>query len=92
MTYRVSAAPGHGYHNEFVCSKYRKQSTVYADRSDSCTQHFIMAPLVEEVILFTIKTVAKYVRGNEAEFIERVRESSVIRQRESVKETRKKII
>ena len=60
MTYRASA-PGHGDHNEFVCSKYRKASTPYADRSDSCTQHYIRAPLVEETILFTIRTVAKYV-------------------------------
>ncbi|MCL2050746.1 MAG: recombinase family protein [Lachnospiraceae bacterium] len=90
MTYRASA-PGHGDHNEFVCSRYRKQSTVYADREGYCTQHYIRVPLVEEAILFTIKTVAKYVLKNEADFIERVRESSVIRQRESVKETRKKI-
>jgi len=88
MTYRASA-PGHGYHNEFVCSKYR--SAGYADRSNSCTQHFIMAPLVEEAILFTIKTVAKYVLKNESAFVERVRESSAIRQKESVKDTRKKI-
>jgi hypothetical protein len=46
---------------------------------------------VEEAILFTIKTVAKYVLKNEADFVERVRESSVIRQKESVKEARKKI-
>ena len=47
--------------------------------------------MVEETILFTIRTVAKYVLKNEAEFIERVRESSAIRQKETVKETRKKI-
>jgi len=90
MTYRASA-PGHGYHNEFVCSRYRKQSVVYAEREGYCTQHFIMAPLVEEAILFTIKTVAKYVLKNEPDFVERVRESSAIRQKESVKEARKKI-
>jgi len=90
MTYRGSA-PGHGDHNEFVCSRYRSQSTVYTDREGYCTQHYIRVPLVEESILFTIQTVAKYVLANEAEFAERVRESSVIRQRESVKETRKKI-
>ena len=90
MTYRGSA-PGHGDHNEFVCSRYRSHTTVYADREGCCTQHYIRVPLVEEAILFTIKTVAKYVLKNESEFVERVRESSVIRQRESVKETRKKI-
>ena len=89
MTYRASA-PGHGDHNEFVCSKYRSRNTVYADRDDVCTQHFIRVPLVEEAILFTIKTVAKYVLNNETDFVERVRETSVIRQRETVKETRKK--
>jgi hypothetical protein len=90
MTYRGSA-PGHGDHNEFVCSRYRSQSTPYADRKGYCTQHYIRVPLVEEAILFTIKTVAKYVLKNESDFIERVRESSVIRQRETVKETKKKI-
>jgi DNA invertase Pin-like site-specific DNA recombinase len=90
MTYRASA-PGHGDHNEFVCSKYRSHSAVYADRSDTCTQHFIRVPLVEDAILFTIRTVAKYVLANEAEFMERVRESTAIRQRETAKETRKKI-
>jgi len=90
MTYRTSA-PGHGEHNEFICSRYRKQSVVYTEREGYCTQHYIRVPLVEEVILFTIKTVAKYVLKNEAEFTERVRESSAIRQRETAKETRKKI-
>ena len=90
MTYRASA-PGHGDHNEFVCSKYRSHNTVYADRDGACTQHYIRVPLVEEAILFTIRTVAKYVLKNEAEFIERVHESSAIRQRETVKEMRKKI-
>jgi hypothetical protein len=90
MTYRVSA-PGHGDHNEFVCSKYRSQSAVYADRTGACTQHYIRVPLVEETILFTIRTVARYVLANEADFVKRLRESSAIKQRESAKDTRKKI-
>jgi hypothetical protein len=85
MTYRASS-PGHGFHNEFICSKYRKEGGAH-----SCSQHFIRVSLVEEAILFTIRTVAKYVLSNEAEFVERVRESSAIKQRETAKEARKKI-
>ena len=55
----------------------------YADREGYGTQHYIRVPIVEEAILFNIKTVAKYVHKNEADFIERVRESSTIRQKES---------
>jgi DNA invertase Pin-like site-specific DNA recombinase len=71
-------------HDEYVCSSYRHYSR-------SCTYHYIRAVVVEELILSAIRRVSRYVRENEAEFVKRVREDSVLRQEAAVKENRKKL-
>lgn len=71
-------------HQEYVCSSYRHYSR-------SCTCHYIRVSVVESLILEAIRRVSGYVRQNETEFIERVRETSAITQETAVKENRKKL-
>jgi len=71
-------------HQEYVCSSYRHYSR-------SCTYHYIRVEVIENLILETIRRTSEYVRRNKTEFIERVRESSIIQQEEILKENRKKI-
>lgn len=72
-----------GY-DEYVCSSYRHYSR-------SCTCHYIRVSVVESLVLEAIRRVSGYVRENEAEFIERVREKSELQQEAAVKESRKKL-
>jgi DNA invertase Pin-like site-specific DNA recombinase/ssDNA-binding Zn-finger/Zn-ribbon topoisomerase 1 len=74
----------HKPHHEYVCSSYRHYSR-------SCTCHYIRVEVVEELILEAIRSVSKYVLQNEAEFIEKVREKSVIHQEAAVREYKKKL-
>lgn len=71
-------------HQEYVCSSYRHYSR-------SCTCHYIRVSVIENLILETIRRVSKYVRGNEAEFIERVRDEAELQQEAAVKDNKKKL-
>ena len=71
-------------HHEYVCSSYRHYSR-------SCTCHYIRVSVVESLVLEAIWRVSGYVRENETEFIERVRENSSLQQEAAVKESRKKL-
>lgn len=71
-------------HHEYVCSSYRHYSR-------SCTCHYIRVVVIEKLILAAIQRVSGYVRKNEAEFVERVRETSAIQQEVAVKESRRKL-
>ncbi|MCL1867033.1 MAG: recombinase family protein [Oscillospiraceae bacterium] len=71
-------------HNEYVCSSYRHYTR-------SCTMHYIRTEVIEDLILTAIRRVCRYVRENEKIFIERVRETSVLQQAESVKASRRKL-
>jgi hypothetical protein len=53
--------------------------------------HYIRTDALETLILQTVKTVAAYALENEAEFAERVREKSVIRAEQSVRDSRRKL-
>ena len=73
----------------YGCSTYNKS----VKRSDfMCTQHGIRTAVVRELLLDTIRTVSNYVRGNEDEFIRKVREMSTVQQIETAKSHRKRII
>lgn len=71
-------------HHEYVCSSYRHYSR-------SCTCHYIRVVVIEKLILAAIQRVSGYVHKNEAEFVERVRETSTIQQEAAVKESRRKL-
>ena len=53
--------------------------------------HYIRTEVVEGLILKAIQRVAGYVRNNEVEFAERVREASNLRAEEEIKESRKRL-
>jgi DNA invertase Pin-like site-specific DNA recombinase len=71
-------------HDEYVCSSYRHYSR-------NCTCHYIRVEVVESLILDTIKRVSGYARTNEAEFMERVRQESVLQQESGVKDNKKRL-
>jgi hypothetical protein len=71
-------------HDEYVCSSYRHYTR-------SCTMHYIRANVIENLILTAIQNVSGYVRENQGEFIERIRELSAVQQEQGVKENRKKL-
>ena len=71
-------------HHEYVCSSYRHYSR-------TCTCHYIRIVVVEKLILTAIQRVSRYVKENEQEFVEKLRETSTILQAETVKSNRKRI-
>jgi len=73
-------------HDEYVCSSYRHHS-----REGKCTCHYIRVEVVETLILDTIRRVSEYARSNEAEFIERVCQESVLQQETAVKDNKKRL-
>lgn len=68
----------------FICSGYRHLI-------HDCTMHHIPTVKIEAAILAVIQRVSWYVRHNEKEFIERVREASDQNQEKTVKECKQKI-
>jgi hypothetical protein len=71
--------------NEYVCGNYRQGTK-------NCTMHYIRAEVVEELILTTIQRVIEYVRRNESEFTERVREAPNLQAEAEVKESKKRLV
>jgi hypothetical protein len=70
--------------NEYVCGNYR-QGTM------NCTMHYVRANVIEDLILKAIQRVTGYVRQNESEFVERVREASNLQAEVDVKESKKRL-
>lgn len=81
---RGKSDAGHYPHDEYCCSSYRHYSR-------KCTCHYIRVSVVQELILHTIRRVSQYVRDNEAQFVERLREESALQQEAAMKESRKKL-
>jgi DNA invertase Pin-like site-specific DNA recombinase len=70
--------------NAYICSRYRQLTS-------DCTMHYIRVSVVEKLILSAIRKVSGYVRENENEFVQQVREASNIRQEETVKEYKRRL-
>lgn len=79
LTHRTNLVQGRWLDDAFICGNYRKIT-------QDCTMHYIPSEKVEAVILSAIQRVSWYVRNNEKEFTERVRQASDQRQEEHVKE------
>ncbi len=84
LTHRHNMVQGKWLDDAFVCGSYRQLTR-------DCTMHYIPTAKMEAAILSTIQRVSWYVQHNEAEFAERVRQASDLRQEESVKEYKQKI-
>jgi|GEM_PF-16243 len=68
--------------NFYTCSTYKNNQRHMREK---CTNHFIRTAILQELVLDTIKRVSGYVRENEAEFVEKIREASNVKQAETAK-------
>ena len=84
LTHRYNLVQGKWVEDAFICSGYRHLI-------HDCTMHHIPTVKIEAAILAVIQRVSWYVRHNEKEFIERVREASDQNQEKTVKECKQKI-
>ena len=50
-----------------------------------CSSHFIRTAVLREIVLDAIREICGYVRRNETEFVERVREASAVQREETAK-------
>ncbi|MCL2035046.1 MAG: recombinase family protein [Oscillospiraceae bacterium] len=84
LTHRTSLAQGKWLDDACICSSYRQLTR-------DCTMHYIPTKNVEKLILNTIQRVSWYVRENEREFVQRVREASTLQQEETIKDSKKRL-
>ena len=68
--------------NFYTCSTYKLNQQLFQDK---CTSHFIRTAVLQELVLDIIKRVSGYVRENEAEFVEKIRAASEVKQEETAK-------
>jgi DNA invertase Pin-like site-specific DNA recombinase len=74
--------------DSYECSANRVAAARFISK---CSLHFVTTNAVNAMILETIKHVALYARENEAEFAEKLREASTIRQANDAKENRRRL-
>ena len=84
LTHRHSLVQGKWIDDAYNCSSYRQLTT-------DCTMHYIPTHKIEAAILTAIQRVSWYVKNNETEFIERVREASTTQKKENVKQYRQRL-
>ncbi len=84
LTHRYNLVQGKWIEDAFICSGYRHLI-------HDCTMHHIPTAKIEAAILAVIQRVSWYVRHNEKEFTERVREASDQNQEKTVRECKQKI-
>ena len=84
LTHHNSLVQGKYIDDAFTCSRYRTPM-------EDCTIHYVATQKLEAAILSAIQRISWYVRNNEQEFVQRVREASSLRQEEAVKDCRKQI-
>jgi len=70
----------------YTCSAYDlKRSCI----NKVCSQHFIRTAVIRELVLDGIRSISGYVRENETDFVEKVREASNVKQAETAKAHKK---
>jgi DNA invertase Pin-like site-specific DNA recombinase len=74
--------------DSYDCSTYELGKNKFAEQ---CSGHFIRTDVVRELVLDSIRNICGYVRKNQAEFIERIREESVLHRGETAKSHKKQI-
>ena len=74
--------------DEYYCSTYDHAR----DRlQTACSQHYIRTAAVRELVLEAIRSASTYAIKNEAEFIQKVRSASEVRQAETVKALKQRV-
>ena len=77
------------HYDHYECSTYNH--TRYATVDDHCASHYINTAALRTLLLDTIRTVSAYAISNEAEFIEKVRAASEVRQAQAAKDLKRKL-
>ena len=76
----------HKTSDHYNCSTYQLGQSMFKKQ---CSSHFIRTAVVQDLVLDTIRKISGYVRENETEFVEKLRESSAIKQTETAKAHKK---
>lgn len=76
-------------YDHYECSTYNH--TRYATVDNHCASHYISTKALRALLLDTIRTVSAYAISNEAEFIEKVRAASEVRQAQAAKDLKRKL-
>ncbi len=74
--------------DEYNCSTYNNSKARF---SVACSQHYIRTAVVRELVLEAIRSASTYAIKNEAEFIQKVRSASEVRQAETVKALKQRV-
>ena len=74
--------------DSYDCSTY---TLSFQNIETQCVSHYISTKALRNLILDTIKVVSAYAISNEAEFIEKVRAASEVRQAQAAKDLKRKI-
>jgi DNA invertase Pin-like site-specific DNA recombinase len=72
----------------YCCSTFKLSNSKF---NTQCTPHHISTEAARDIILAAIQTTTGYVRQHEQDFVERVRESSAVKQGETAKAYQKQI-
>ena len=78
----------HKTSDHYTCSTYNLGSSAF---KKVCSSHFIRTAVLRELVLDTIREISGYVRQNEAEFVEKIREASEVKQEETAKAHKKQL-
>jgi DNA invertase Pin-like site-specific DNA recombinase len=74
--------------DSYMCSTYQNAKHI---RHDKCVSNAIRSVVVREILLDVIRSTVAYVRDNESEFLQRIRELSTVQQNETAKSHKKKL-
>lgn len=75
-------------YEHFECANYFRS---YARSETQCFSHYINVKALYKLVLDTIKLVSEYAISNKAEFIQRVKETSRVKQLEEAKDIQKQL-
>ena len=75
-------------YDSYDCSTH---SLTFHHSQQECSSHYIRTRDLRTLLLDTIKTVSAYAISNEAEFIEKVRAASEVRQAQAAKDLKRKL-
>ena len=75
-------------YDAYECSAYKLASR---NRMDACCSHYISTKAIRTLLLETIQAASTYAITNQKEFLEKVRAASALRQKEAVKDTKRKL-
>jgi DNA invertase Pin-like site-specific DNA recombinase len=81
---------GRGEHtvNVYECSTHRNAGAKFLE---ICSLHFIRSAVIQKLAYERIRELIDYVRENEAEFAQKIRETSTIRQAEDMKANKRRL-